>query len=62
MWSGVTILIYVNKKQEVIVLRGRPGRDHMVVGYITTYMQSLPIITKVVSSIPTQASGPRYNM
>jgi hypothetical protein len=28
------------------------GRDRMVVGFTTTYMQSVPITTKVVSSNP----------
>jgi hypothetical protein len=34
---------------------GHRGRDRMVVGFITTYMQSVPIITtNVVSSKPAQ--------
>jgi hypothetical protein len=31
---------------------GRRGRDRMVVGFATTYMQSVPITSKVVSSNP----------
>ena len=34
-------------------LRGRCGRDHMIVGFTTTFVvhvQSVPITTKVVSS------------
>jgi hypothetical protein len=31
---------------------GRRGRDRLVVGFATTYMQSVPITTKVVSSNP----------
>jgi hypothetical protein len=30
-------------------LRGCRGRDGMVVGFTTTYMQSVPLTTKVVS-------------
>jgi len=30
----------------------RGGRDRMVVGFTTTYMQAVPITTKVVSSKP----------
>jgi len=36
--------------------------DRMVVGFITTYMQSVPITTNVVSSNPTQAKCTRYNI
>ena len=32
--------------------RGRRGRDHMVVGFTTTFMQLVPITTKVVGSNP----------
>ena len=32
--------------------RSRRGRDHMVVGFTTTFMQSVPITTKVVGSNP----------
>jgi hypothetical protein len=32
--------------------RDRGGRDHMVVGFTTTFMQSVPITTEVVSSNP----------
>ena len=32
--------------------RDRRGRDHMVVGFTTTFMQSVPITTEVVSSNP----------
>jgi hypothetical protein len=32
--------------------RGRRGRDRMVVGFTTTFMQSVPITTKIVSSNP----------
>ena len=31
---------------------GGRGRDHMVVGFTNTCVQSVPIITKVVSSNP----------
>ena len=34
--------------------RGRHGRDRMVVEFTTTYLQSVPITTNVVSSIPAQ--------
>ena len=36
-------------------LWGRRGRDSMVVGFNTTYIQSVPITTNVVSSNPAQA-------
>ena len=32
--------------------RDRRGRHHMVVGFTTTFMQSVPITTKVVGSNP----------
>ena len=32
--------------------RGRRGRDRMVVGFTTTFMQSVPITTKIVRSNP----------
>jgi len=34
--------------------RGRRGRDRVVVGFTTNYMQSVPITTNVVSSKPDQ--------
>jgi hypothetical protein len=37
----------------MFLLRGRSGRDRIVVGFITTYAMS--ITTKVVSSNPAQA-------
>jgi hypothetical protein len=40
---------------------GRHGCDRMVVEFITTYMQSVPITTNVVSSNPAQAMCTRYN-
>jgi hypothetical protein len=43
-----------------IIIRGRRGRDHMVVGIITTYMQLVPITTYVVSSNRDQ--GEVYNI
>ena len=39
---------------------GRRGRDRMVVGFTTTYMQSVPITTDVVSSKLDQ--GEVYNI
>jgi len=41
---------------------GCHGRDRMVVGFTTTYMQSVPIITNVVSSNPAQTRCTRYNI
>ena len=38
------------------------GHDYMVVGFITTYMQSVPITTNVVSSNPTHSRCTRYNI
>ena len=34
---------------------GRRGRDRMVVGFATTYIQSVSIINKVVSSNPVHS-------
>jgi hypothetical protein len=39
---------------------GRRGRDRIVVGFISTYIQSMPITTDVVSSNLDQ--GEVYNM
>ena len=36
----------------IVLERGRRGRDRMVVGFTTTFMQSVPITTEVVSSNP----------
>jgi hypothetical protein len=41
-------------------IRGRRGRDRMVFGFTTTYMQSVPITTDVVSSNLDQ--GEVYNI
>jgi len=41
-------------------LRDRRGLDHMVVGFTTTYVQSVPITTDVVSSNLDQ--GEEYNI
>ena len=35
------------------MFRVRRGRDRMVAGFITAYVQSVPIITKVVNSNPS---------
>ena len=39
---------------------GRRGGDHIVVRFTITYMQSVPITTKVVSSNPVH--GEVYNI
>jgi hypothetical protein len=46
----------------IISNRGRHGRDRMVVEFTTTYLQSVPITTNVVSSIPAQVWWTRYNI
>jgi hypothetical protein len=46
--------------QLTIMKWGRRGRDRMVVGFTTTYMQSVPITTDVVSSKLDQ--GEVYNI
>ena len=38
------------------------GCDRMVVEITTTYMQSVPITTEVVSSNPTQTRCTQYNI
>jgi len=45
----------------LIYSRGRRGRDHMVVGFITIYA-SVPITTNVGSSNPAQTRCTRYNI
>jgi hypothetical protein len=35
-----------------IYMMGRRGRDRIVIGFTTTYMQSVPITTYVVGSTP----------
>jgi len=45
-----------------ICLWGRRGRDHMVVGFTTTYAISVPITTNVESSNTAQARCTRYNI
>jgi len=44
----------------IMFIRGRRGRDHMVVGFTTIPMQSVPITTDVVSSNLDQ--GEVYNI
>ena len=39
-------------KTFLIGIGGRRGRDRMVVGFTTTYVQSVPFTSKVVSSNP----------
>ena len=39
-------------KAFLIGIGGRRGRDRMVVGFTTTYMQSVPFTSKVASSNP----------
>ena len=48
-----------NNTLETGIKRGCHGRDHLVVGFITTFvpMQSVPISTKVVSSPGTPVSS-----
>jgi hypothetical protein len=46
-----------NDKHTTIRLRGRRGRDRMVVGFKT-----VAITTKIVSSNPLMTSCTRYNM
>jgi hypothetical protein len=41
------------------MLGGRRGRDRMVVGFATTYVQLTPITTDVISN---PASGELYNI
>ena len=41
---------------------GRRGRDRMVVGFTTTYMQPVPITTNIVSSNLVQARCAQYNI
>ena len=43
-----------------VIIRGRRGHDHTVVGFTTTYMQLVPITTYVVSSNRDQ--GEVYNI
>ena len=43
-------------------IRGYLGRDRMVVGLMTTYMQSVPITTNVVNLNPSQARCTQYNI
>ena len=42
--------------------RDRCGRDRMVVGFTTTYMQPVPITTDVVSSNLDHGEGPGGSM
>ena len=43
-----------------VIIRGRRGRDHMIVGFTATYMQLVHITTYVVSSNRDQ--GEVYNI
>ena len=47
-------------KAFLISIGGRRGRDRMVVGFTTTYMQSVPFTSKVVSSNPVH--GEEYSI
>ena len=53
---------YLNRMSTKLSYRncGCCGRDSMVVGFITTYVQSVPITTNVVSSNP--AHGQVYSV
>jgi hypothetical protein len=44
-------------KAFLISIGGRRGRDRMVVGFTTTYMQSVPFTSKVVSSNPVHGEA-----
>ena len=43
-------ILYIYKLKHSFYLRGRRGRDQMVVGFTTLSVQSVPITTYVVSS------------
>jgi hypothetical protein len=51
---------FCNFKAFLIGIGGRRGRDRMVVGFTTTYMQSVPFTSKVVSSNPVH--GEEYSI
>jgi hypothetical protein len=50
----------INIKSRLFFKWSRRGRDRIAIGFITTCMQSVPIITKVVSS--NSAHGEVYSM
>jgi len=50
----------ISRSEIIFFYKGRRGRDHMVVGYTTIHVQSVPITTNVVSSNP--AHGEVYSI
>ena len=66
MYNVIKYFIIINFKnlKPFFTSRGSGGRNCMVVGFPTTYMQSVPITTNVVSLNPAQAmcTGTRYNI
>ena len=53
---------YIGSNHNWQTVGGHRGRDRMVVGFTTTFLQSVSITTEVVSLNPTQARWTRYNI